>query len=126
MADLLRVCKQFPEFRDAISVSFVERSPLLRDTQCKKLECVDVKEILNEKGEKRIGDYSEANETMVGYYSKNGGNIKVSWYGDRAGSRQRRHAINFYSAGIFRCPSCASIPVDERGLVRKIGRYRDV
>ena len=49
MADLLRVCKQFPEFRDAISVSFVERSPLLRDTQCKKLECVDVKEILNEK-----------------------------------------------------------------------------
>eukprot|EP00944_MAST-04C_sp_MAST-4C-sp1_P011256 g11256.t1 len=80
MADLLRVCKQFPEFRDAISVSFVERSPLLRNTQCKKLECVDVKEIVNEQGEKRIGDYSEANETMVGYYSKNGGNIKVSWY----------------------------------------------
>lgn len=80
MADLLRVCQKFPEFRDAVNVSFVERSPLLRKMQCDKLECVDVKEILNEKGEKFNQDYSEENETMVGYYSRRGANVKVSWY----------------------------------------------
>ena len=84
MADVLRVCNKFPEFQNAINVNFVERSALLRDTQCEKLGCINVKEILNNKGEKvdngsgaNIGD--DQNETMIGYYSKND-NVKVSWY----------------------------------------------
>jgi NADH dehydrogenase [ubiquinone] 1 alpha subcomplex assembly factor 7 len=83
MADILRVCKSFPDFQNAIAVNFVERSALLRNTQCEKLGCMNVTEILNDKGEKiERGDNPgkpEQNETMIGYYSKND-NVKVSWF----------------------------------------------
>jgi|EP00945_MAST-04E_sp_MAST-4E-sp1_P005566 NADH dehydrogenase [ubiquinone] 1 alpha subcomplex assembly factor 7 len=39
MKDIMRVTKQFPEFRSALSVNFVERSPVLREIQAESIKC---------------------------------------------------------------------------------------